>query len=211
MAAAVETIDTQVETVSSVTNAKKNEKKKWKWEEEMIQSLVDALKDYKSICEFNSLDFSADKVKLYEDVRKTMAVSYPESFGPVKVSTPAKPVKEMSKKEYDAYNQKYNSEMNEIKMGYKRVKEKIKSIRQDYSKAVTSGRRSGSGKVVLEFYEDLTTLWGGSPSTQPLSFGVDSLGINDVAGEQDLGDKDVNGITVLQTLCADCLNILLAT
>ena len=80
-----------------------------------------------------------------------MAVSHPESFGPVKASTPAKAIKEMSKKEYDSYNQKYNREMNEIKIGYKRVKEKIKTIRQDYSKAVTSGRRNGSGRVVLEF------------------------------------------------------------
>ena len=83
-----------------------------------------------------------------------MAVSHPGSFGPVKASTPAKPIKEMSKKEYDSYNQKYNREMNEIKISYKRVKEKIKTIRQDYSKAVTSGRRSGSGRVVLEFYNE---------------------------------------------------------
>ncbi|CAB3996480.1 Hypothetical predicted protein, partial [Paramuricea clavata] len=45
--------------------------------------------------------------------------------------------------------------------------------------AVTSGRRSGSGKVVfIEFYDDLTKLWGGSPSTEPLTFGVDLQNIN---------------------------------
>jgi hypothetical protein len=41
-----------------------------------------------------------------------------------------------------------------------------------------TGRKSGNGKIVLEFYDDLSMLWGGSPSTEPLPFGLDSESIN---------------------------------
>ena len=61
-----------------------------------------------------------------------------------------------------------------IKMGYKRIKEKVKNIRQDYSKAVVSCTRSGGGKIVFAHYDDLSTIWGGSPSTEVLPYGVDS-------------------------------------
>ena len=30
----------------------------------------------------------------------------------------------------------------------------------------------GSGKIVMEFYEELVNLWGGSPATKSLTFGV---------------------------------------
>ena len=177
------------ENESDAKKANKTPKKKWKWSDDMINDLIDALKNYKSVSEYNSIDFNADKVKLYEEVRKLMAVSHRESFGLAMATAPAKPTKDMSKSEYDHYKKNYDREMDEIKIGYKRVKEKIKSIRQDYSKAVTTGRRSGSGKVVLEFYDDLSMLWGGSPATEPLPFGLDSQSINN--------NKENNGIVVL--------------
>ena len=59
--------------------------------------------------------------------------------------------------------------------------EKVKEIRQNFSKAVVSGSRSGSGKIVYEFYDKLITLWGGSAGTEPLSYGV---------GGVDLVEKD---------------------
>ena len=41
--------------------------------------------------------------------------------------------------------------------GKNRVMEKIKEIRQKFSKAVTSGSRSGSGKLVFEHYDQLVS------------------------------------------------------
>ena len=41
-----------------------------------------------------------------------------------------------------------------------------------FSKTVVSGSRSGSGKIVLEFYDQLVSLWGGSANIEPLTFGV---------------------------------------
>eukprot|EP00794_Sanderia_malayensis_P008375 gene8375-9274_t len=65
-----------------------------------------------------------------------------------------------------------------IKRGYTHIQEKIQEIRQKFSEAVTSGQRSGSGKIVLEFYDQLVQLWGGSPATEPLPSGVSTHGID---------------------------------
>ena len=59
-----------------------------------------------------------------------------------------------------------------IQRGHQRIQEKIKEIRQSFSKAVIAGTRSGSGKIVYEHYDELVMIWGGSPATEPLSFGV---------------------------------------
>ena len=53
--------------------------------------------------------------------------------------------------------------------------EKTKEIRQKFAHAVTAGTRSGSGKIVLKYYDDLVAVWGGSAATEPLSFGIDTL------------------------------------
>ena len=48
--------------------------------------------------------------------------------------------------------------------------EKVKEIRQSFAKAVVSGNRSESGKIVYEFYDKLVLIWGGSANTEPTSY-----------------------------------------
>ena len=50
-----------------------------------------------------------------------------------------------------------------------------KKKRYNFAKAITVGRRSESGKILNEFYDKLVLIWGGSPTTQPLRFGVSFL------------------------------------
>ena len=54
------------------------------------------------------------------------------------------------------------------------VQEKVKEIRQSFSNAVANGRRSGSGKIVFEYYDRLVKIYGGSATSEPLSTGVDT-------------------------------------
>ena len=100
----------------------------------MVESTIDSLKEYKSLCKFNATDFKVDKLKLYEKVRQLMAGKYVREtyFGSVEKTVTEKPVKEMSKEEYE--------------------------------------------RIVIEHYDDLATIWGGSLSTESLAFGVDSRG-----------------------------------
>ena len=65
-----------------------------------------------------------------------------------------------------------------IKREYRRIQEKIKEIQQNVSREVIRGRCSGSGKVVLEFYDDLVKLWGCSPATESLTCCISSEDIN---------------------------------
>ena len=74
---------------------------------------------------------------------------------------------------------------------HKRVVEKIKEIRQNYSKAVVSGRRSGSGKLIYEHYDKLVQIWGSTPNVSPLKFGVSADNFKTVQVIQ-LDENDVN-------------------
>ena len=71
-------------------------------------------------------------------------------------------------------------DINSVKTGYKRVTEKIKERRH----AITTRTRNGPGKLVLEFYDNLIQVWGGSSSTKSLTFGVRSVDNSDNPEEQ---------------------------
>ena len=58
--------------------------------------------------------------------------------------------------------------------GRNRILEKVKDICQNFSKAVITGTRSGSGKIVYEFFNKLVTIGEGSANTKPHQFGVQS-------------------------------------
>ena len=77
------------------------------------------------------------KVQVYNDVRRSISQVYSD-FGPVEVTKPWKLIKEMNKEEVSVYKKGEQEEQNLIKQGYGRVKEKLKYIRQDFSKAVTT-------------------------------------------------------------------------
>ena len=55
------------------SQATTNLQKKWKWKEKMITALLTALKQYKSLKEFECIDFEADLVVLYNDMRVAFA------------------------------------------------------------------------------------------------------------------------------------------
>ena len=62
-------------------------------------------------------------------------------------------------------NPKIADENKVIKIGYERVNPKIEDVRQDYRKTVNEGRRSGIGKLVIDNWNLLKDLWGGSLAT----------------------------------------------
>lgn len=162
--------------------------KRFRWDkDEKVNNLIRCLANYKSQMEFANSDFNADKVKQYEEVRAAMAKIYaenPNNFGPpCLVSSPLfncndESLTDEKKKEKKTLIKQREQEKKLIKKGYQRIHEKLKEIRQNFSVAVTTGRRSGSGKIVLEFYDQLVQIWGGTPATQPLSFGANTEEIN---------------------------------
>ena len=149
----------------------KNSLKRFRWETETVSQLIDCLLEYKTKMGYRNLDFDTDKQIQYQELRVEMAKLHVDSeymFGPVvAVKLPGdfetRLKEEKAKAKHDV---KESKDM--IRKGQKRVMEKVKEIRQSFSKAVVSGSRSGSGKIVYEFYDKLITLWGGSAGTEPL-------------------------------------------
>ena len=44
-----------------------------------------------------------------------------------------------------------------------------------YRKALDSGRQSGAGRVVATFYDLCSQIWSGSPATESISRGTDTV------------------------------------
>ena len=163
----------------------------------MVEQLIDFLNVYKSEMEFKGLDFDADKCSQYKHLRISMAKLYsctdPEHpnflcFGPVSVPDVPENFHELSLEEQEAIKADIKDV---IAKAHKRVVEKTKEIRQNYSKAVVSGRRSGSGKLIYEHYDKLVQIWGSTPNVSPLKFGVSADNFKTVQVIQ-LDENDVN-------------------
>lgn len=149
--------------------------KRFRWETDTVRQLIDCLLEYKSKMAYRNLDFDADKQIQYQELRVDMAKLHEDDesiFGPVAAFKLPDDSKTGSKEEQAKAKHRVKESKDMITKGQKRVMEKVKEIRQSFSKAVVSGSRSGSGKLVYEFYDKLITLWGGSAGTEPLSYGV---------------------------------------
>ena len=148
-------------------------KKRWRWTDEMVDVLLSSLTEIKSNMEFESKNFEADLVKLYSDLREVMASKFEaDGFGPASLSE--KP-QNATTNQLSQIKQIIVEEKRLTKIGYDRVKQKIKDIRQDYRKAVMEGRRSGSGRLVCENWDTLKNLWGGSPATVAITNQITSI------------------------------------
>ena len=74
---------------------------RWFFKDGMVEDLIEVLEATKVEYERRGLDFEGDLVKLYSELRKSMAEKYkPTDFGPIHVSEPTTPVEETSKEEF---------------------------------------------------------------------------------------------------------------
>ena len=164
----------------------------------MIVHLLDCLLDYKSSMTFKNLDFDADKPAQYKQLHVAMAgiyVAYVSLFGPLAVSPLPNDFEKLSKEDKVKAKllQKKSKEL--IERRNKQIIEKVKEIRQNFVKAVVAGSRSGSGKIVYEFYDKLVLIWGGSANTEPLPYGDADDFLEENSGEDDVNydaiDKEI--------------------
>ena len=137
----------------------------------MVESLLLYANEIKTQYEYKGLDFEADLTKFYNEVRKLMAGQYEvRHFGAV-----------------DEGDKKLT------KMGYQRIKAKVEEVRQQYRKAVTEGRRSGSGRIVCDNWELLKSIWGGSLATTTISNAVCSFDDKETIHfdeDEDVGEEE---------------------
>lgn len=124
------------------------------------------------------IEWDSDKVVMREHVRINMGSEWPEDFGKHEVTPPDKPIADMSKEEYQAYAQIVKADKEVIRLGYRRIANKFKGLKQSYVKDCKDGLRSGAGQLTAKFWHDCHELWGGSAGTEPLDFGMETQTID---------------------------------
>ena len=156
---------------------------RWRWNDEMIDSLILCLHDYKIKKDFEGKDMESDLVKMYEEIRQMMAILYPpDYFGPVKISSINR---ELRSEERIKHSNAIQEEQRNIKIGYGRIKERLKLVRRNFKKAVVEGTRSGSGKIILQNWEYLVKIWGGCPSVTRIEGAITTQVINNENNEDE--------------------------
>ena len=109
--------------------------------------------------EGEGLDFQGDLMKLYADIHKVMAEKYPESnFGPKETMQPSVEIEEVSKEDYKEFKKKVDEQERAIKLGYERIKAKVKKLQSGFQKCVAESTRSGSGKVIKDNWDTLVEI-----------------------------------------------------
>ena len=65
----------------------------------------------------------------------------------------------------------------------------VKNLRQKFSEAVTTDRRSGSGQITIYYFDELVKIWGGSPASEQLSYGTSTTCVNDNMNSDNFSDN----------------------
>ena len=92
--------------------------KNWSWTSEAVEIPLKYIKEFKSKCECNDVDFEADLSTMYAEIRRCMAVDFPEDFGPDIVQEPGKELNDMNSEEYEFYRKKLEEQKRRIRNGY---------------------------------------------------------------------------------------------
>ena len=143
----------------STTNNNTPDKVDFSWTDDEIQLLLESAVAYKSQMEYQGLAWEGVRSK-YDKIKEIMVERYPKD-------------KEASGTGSDTNVNKKFPDCSLIIS--KRIAAKMKKIRQDFRRAVDSGRQSGGGRVVYTFFPICQSLWGGSPDVTSLEgFGIAS-------------------------------------
>eukprot|EP00794_Sanderia_malayensis_P006485 gene6485-7227_t len=181
-------LDFQVEAVipptKSLTTPISHKKSTWRWNDEMVDNLVPKIYEYKIKKDFEGKDMESDLVKMYEDVTKMMAILYRlDHFGRVESSNIDV---ELSAEERIKCLNDIQAEKKAIKIGYGRVKEKIKQLCCNFKRVIVDGTRSGGGKMICQNWDHVVKIWGDCPSVTRILEANTSQVVNNKKNEDQL-------------------------
>ena len=81
---------------------KEKKKTKWVWSDDKVEEMLKFVREYKSTCDFQGIDFEADLQSLYTEVRQCLASLYPDDFGTPSLTETETNIKDMGKEEYES-------------------------------------------------------------------------------------------------------------
>ena len=114
----------------------------------------------------------------------------PVSFGNVKAAALPEDFQSLDTGENAFAKAAVKDSKAEINKGTKRIIENVKEMRQNFSKTIIKGNKSGSG---LEFYEKFVEIWGESPTVSKLTFGTSTRMLL-IQKHQCNGDFNITGL-----------------
>ena len=104
-----------------------------------------------------NLDFNSDKPMQNKELQKKVTSIYENQdqslFGMVKAEVLPEDFENLDIKEKVLAKAAGKDSEGHIHKGNERIIEKVKEIRQNFSKTIIKGSRSRNGKLVFEFYE----------------------------------------------------------
>ena len=123
------------------------------WSDDELQLLLEVILHFKSDKAGQGYDWESVKTK-YCDIRDIFIERYPKDGNNEQFSH-KDPIKSFTKE---------------------RLIAKVKALRTKFKVALDSGRRSGGGRVVAQFYELCAKIWGGSPAAESFPGGIETSG-----------------------------------
>jgi hypothetical protein len=142
---------------SKKTSKKTEGQGNFTWTDDEIELLLAVIYEYKTSKESEGFDWESIKTK-YDEIRALFLARYPRNQDAD------------DQREFPLGKGKNPSE----ELTKERVVAKIKALRLKYRKALDSGRKSGGGRVVAQFYDICSKIWSGSPAAEAIEGGIDS-------------------------------------
>ena len=126
----------------------------------------------------HKVEHGGERLGLRRRSSTMMAEKFEESdFGPKEIMQPSVEIDEMSRDEYREFKKKVDEQGRAIKLGYDRIKAKVKKLRSGFQKCVAESTRYGCGRIIKEHWDTLVAIWGGAPGAEPLEFRINTMGI----------------------------------
>ena len=83
--------------------------KKSPWTSEAVEILLMYIQEFKTKCLINSIEFEADLSTMYAEIRRCMAMDFPEDFGHDIVEEPGKELTDINSEGYEFYQKSWKS------------------------------------------------------------------------------------------------------
>ena len=168
-------------TAAKKTAPGKNDsgKKEFVWSDDEVEILLNVTADYKALKASESVEWELVKTK-YKDIFERFVSALPEGNTQVCENFPHK--------------------KHEIKL--QSLTSKLKAIRLKFRQPVDSGCRSGHGRVVMLYYELCERIWGGSPATEQIDGGIETVELTQ--GLESLDESVVSDTTATTSSSACC-------
>ena len=128
--------------------------KNFVWTDEETALLLKVVHEYKTTKISSSLDWETVRTK-YTDIANSFVQKYPKGK-----------------------SEEFPHSNDEAAFTEERITAKIRKVKNNFRKALDSGRRSGGGRLVFTLYEDCSAIWSGCPSAESIAGGIETSSIN---------------------------------